>query len=92
MALLENEEIGRRLDSLNGWRREGDAIERQFELEDFMGSVRFINALAGPAEEMNHHPDLQVAWNKVTVTLSTHSEGGLTEADFELAEKIDRLA
>lgn len=92
MALLENEEIESGLESLPDWRRDGDAIERQFELENFMGSVRFINALAEPAEEMNHHPDLEVAWNKVTVTLSTHSEGGLTVADFELAEKIDQLA
>lgn len=92
MALLENEEIDRRLDSLDGWKREGDAIERQFELEDFMGSVRFVNSLAEPAEAMNHHPDLKIEWNKVTVALSSHSEGGLTAADFELAEKIDRLA
>lgn len=91
MALLENEEIEKRLGSLGGWNREGDAIRRQFELDDFMGSVRFVNALAEPAEEMNHHPDLEISWNKVTVSLSSHSEGGLTAADFDLAEKIDRL-
>ena len=57
-----------------------------------MSSVDLVNRLAPVAEEMNHHPDLEISWNKVTVTLSTHSEGGLTENDFELAGRIDGLA
>ena len=91
MAVLSDDEIGRRLAEAEGWERDGDAIRRQFQFDDFQGSVDFVNRLAPVAEEMNHHPDLEISWNKVTVTLSTHSEGGLTENDFELAGKIDSL-
>ena len=89
MALLSDQEVEGRLGALDGWQREGDAITRQFQFEDFVGSVDFVNRITPLAEEMNHHPDLAISWNKVTVTLSTHSEGGLTENDFELASKID---
>ena len=92
MPLLSDDEVQGRLDGLEGWSREGDAIRKQFQLEDFKGSVEFVNRLTPAAEEMNHHPDLEISWNKVTVSLSTHSEGGLTENDFELAGKIDSLA
>jgi 4a-hydroxytetrahydrobiopterin dehydratase len=92
MARLSDEEIDERLSGLDGWEREGDAIRRQFELDDFKGSVDFVNRLTPEAEDMNHHPDLEVSWNKVTVTITTHSEGGLTENDFELAGRISRLA
>ena len=92
MPTLSDGEIGERLQGLDGWERKGDAIERQFEFDDFQGSVDFVNRITPPAEEMNHHPDLAISWNKVTVTLSTHSEGGLTESDFELASRINPLA
>jgi 4a-hydroxytetrahydrobiopterin dehydratase len=92
MALLEDSEIQSRLEDLEGWERDGDAIRKQFKLEDFVGSIDFVNKLVGPAEEMGHHPDLEISWNRVTVSLSTHSQGGLTEADFELARRIDVLA
>jgi 4a-hydroxytetrahydrobiopterin dehydratase len=92
MPKLGDEEVETRLGELEGWRREGDAIVREFKLDDFLGSVDFINRLAPVAEDMNHHPDLQVSWNKVTVSITTHSEGGLTENDFELAKSIDPLA
>ena len=92
MARLSDEEIGERLGSLQGWDRDGDAIRKTYEGEDFMSSVGLVNRLAPVAEEMNHHPDLEISWNKVTVALSTHSEGGLTENDFTLAERIDGLA
>jgi len=92
MARLTDEEIEQRLAELDGWERAGDAIERTFELDDFKGSVAFVNALTPEAEEMNHHPDLAISWNKVTVTISTHSEGGLTANDFELARRIATLA
>ena len=92
MALLSDDEIGRRLDNLPDWRREGDSITRQFKFSDFTGSVDFVNRITPPAEEMNHHPDIEISWNKVDLTLSTHSEGGLTQNDFELAAKIDSLA
>jgi 4a-hydroxytetrahydrobiopterin dehydratase len=91
MPLLSDEEVERRLGDLSGWAREGDAIRKAFKGEDFKGSVDFVNRLTPAAEEMNHHPDLEISWNTVTVTITTHSEGGLTENDFELASKIDAL-
>lgn len=92
MALLSDSEIEERLAGLDGWRRSGDAIERAFKRGDFVGAVGFVDSLVAPAEEMNHHPDLAISWETVTVTISTHSEGGLTANDFELAAKIDALA
>ena len=92
MALLGDSEIEERLAGLSGWERKGDAIEKSFKREDFVGSVRFVDGLVEPAEAMNHHPDLAISWDTVTVSLSSHSEGGLTAADFELAAKIDALA
>jgi 4a-hydroxytetrahydrobiopterin dehydratase len=91
MPLLSDEEIDARLGERRGWERRGDAIERSFELSDFMGSVDFVNRVAPLAEDMGHHPDLEISWNQVKVSLSTHSEGGLTENDFELAARIDGL-
>jgi len=92
MALLSQSEIEDKLTGLSGWERSGAAIAKTFERGDFVGSVKFVDSLVEPAEAMNHHPDLEISWDKVTVTLSTHSEGGLTAADFELAAKIDALA
>jgi 4a-hydroxytetrahydrobiopterin dehydratase len=92
MALLSDSEVQERLAQLSGWERSGDAIEKNFKRGDFVGSVEFVSGLVEPAEGMNHHPDLAISWDTVTVTISTHSEGGLTAADFELAEKIDALA
>ena len=92
MALLSDDDVQSRLEALDGWEREGDALRRQFKFDDFQGSVDFVNRITPPAEEMNHHPDLAISWNTVTVTLSTHSEGGITENDFELASRIGSLA
>jgi 4a-hydroxytetrahydrobiopterin dehydratase len=92
MPLLSDDDITRRLDDLPEWRRDGDSIKREFKFSDFPGSVDFVNRITPPAEEMNHHPDIAISWNKVELTLSTHSEGGLTENDFELATRIDSLA
>ncbi|HXV04968.1 MAG TPA: 4a-hydroxytetrahydrobiopterin dehydratase [Solirubrobacterales bacterium] len=92
MALLSDAEIEARLGDLPGWRRDGDAIVKTFERGDFVGSVRFLDSVVEPAEEMGHHPDVEISWDKVTLRLSTHSEGGLTEADFELAARVDALA
>ncbi|HEX8053755.1 MAG TPA: 4a-hydroxytetrahydrobiopterin dehydratase [Thermoleophilaceae bacterium] len=92
MAVLDDAEIDERLGRLaDGWKRDGGAIERAFKFEDFRGSVDFINRIAPVADGMNHHPDLAVSWNTVTVTLSTHSENGVTENDFQLAAEIDEL-
>ncbi|MGH2924285.1 MAG: 4a-hydroxytetrahydrobiopterin dehydratase, partial [Solirubrobacterales bacterium] len=89
MAKLSEDEIGERLGELDGWKREGEAITKPFDRGDFVGSVKFVDSLVGPAEEMNHHPDLAISWSEVKVTITTHSEGGLTGNDFELAKKID---
>ena len=91
MALLASEEVAERLEELDGWSRDGDAITKTFENGDFVGSVEFVRRLVEPAEEMGHHPDLELSWDKVTVSITNHSEGGLTEADFELARRIDAL-
>jgi 4a-hydroxytetrahydrobiopterin dehydratase len=92
MALLTDSEIEARLGGLPGWDRNEDEIVKIFEHGDFVGSVKFVESIVVPAEEMSHHPDLEVSWSKVTVKIATHSEGGLTAADFELAAKIDQLA
>jgi 4a-hydroxytetrahydrobiopterin dehydratase len=92
VATLGDSEIEAKLAERPGWSRAGEAIERTFECGDFVGSVRFVDALVEPAEAMGHHPDLEISWDKVKVSLSTHSEGGLTESDFELAARIDALA
>ncbi|HEY8779764.1 MAG TPA: 4a-hydroxytetrahydrobiopterin dehydratase [Solirubrobacterales bacterium] len=92
MALLSDSEIEERLGGLDGWSREGDAITKTFENGDFVGSVKFVDSLVEPAEGMGHHPDLELSWDKVKVTITNHSEGGLTANDFELAGKIDALA
>lgn len=91
MALLDDAEIEKRLGELDGWERSGDAIAKTFERGDFVGSVKFVDSLVEPAEGMNHHPDLEISWDKVKVTITNHAEGGLTANDFELAGKIDAL-
>ncbi len=75
------------------WTREGDAIVRDLRFPDFAAAMAYVNRVAEVAEEANHHPDILVhGWNKVRLTLSTHSAGGLTDADLELARRIDGLA
>ena len=91
MALLSDSEIDQKLGNTNGWSRDGDAITKTFENGDFVGSVKFVDSLVGPAEDMGHHPDLELSWDKVKVTITNHAEGGLTENDFKLAGKIDAL-
>ena len=90
--LLNDNEIEERLASMSGWSRSGDEIVREYDRGDFVGSIRFAEAIVGPAEELGHHPDLDISWATVRVRISTHSEGGLTAADFDLAGRIDALA
>ena len=90
MARLGDEEIARRLAALPGWRRAGDSITRTFEVASFRDAVFFVNAVAALAEGAHHHPDIDIRWRRVTLTLSTHSAGGLTSRDFDLAEAIER--
>lgn len=92
MPLLSQQEIDQRLAG-GEWSREGDAIVRERKLADFAAAIAFVNAVAELAERANHHPDILVhGWNKVRLELSTHSAGGLTEADLALAAQIDGLA
>jgi 4a-hydroxytetrahydrobiopterin dehydratase len=89
---LSDDEIQSRLEGLEGWERDGDAIAKAFKRGDFVGSVRFVDAIVEPAEDMGHHPDLSISWDEVAVSITTHAEGGLTENDFELAKRIDEVA
>lgn len=97
MAKLGEQEIEQGLAGLDGWRRgddggEADAIVRDVKLADFAAALAFVNGVGEAAERADHHPDILIhGWNKVRLTLSTHSEGGLTEADFALAGEIDGL-
>ncbi len=94
MALLGPQEVEQRLAHLDGWSLvEGAAIEREFELADFAAALRLVERVGSLAEAANHHPDIYLhGWNKLRLTLSTHSAGGLTEADFRLAGEIDELS
>ncbi len=89
--LLKASEIKDWLKRVPEWEQEKKTIERTFEFDDFFQSIDFVDAVAEIAEEQEHHPDIDIRYNKVRLVLSTHSEGGLTELDFETAEKIDTL-
>ena len=91
MALLSENQIQKELAALKGWKREGNEIVREYELKGFIHAMGFVNSVALLAEKANHHPDIDIRWNKVKLTLSTHSAGGLTEKDFNLAKQIDSL-
>ncbi len=88
MALLEENEIRERLARVTGWERRGQEITRTFAFVDFKGSMAFVNRVAGLADAMDHHPDIDIRYSKVTLTLTTHDAGGLTAKDFALAESI----
>ena len=88
LPLLSDIEIHRRLAGLSGWQRHGDAIRRTYTFAGFPEAVAFVQGLVLPAEAMNHHPDVDVRYDRVTVTLSTHDSGGITENDLALAERI----
>ncbi|HMJ37239.1 MAG TPA: 4a-hydroxytetrahydrobiopterin dehydratase [Baekduia sp.] len=90
--LLDDKAIDERLGALEGWRREGDEIVTDRKLADFAAAMAFVNAVAGAAEAANHHPDILVhGWNQVRLSVTNHSAGGLTQADFDLAATIDAL-
>ena len=91
MELLTDDEISGRLGGVPGWAREGSSITTTVTRSDFREAMLFTGAVAYLAEQAGHHPDILIQWNKVTLTLSTHSAGGLTAADFDLAAKISAL-
>jgi 4a-hydroxytetrahydrobiopterin dehydratase len=90
--LLKPETVQVLLDEVPKWKLGDNNIERTFEFDGFQPAIEFVNRLAKEAEGMNHHPDIDIRWNKVKLVLSTHSAGGLTDLDFMLATKIDKLA
>jgi len=92
MAKLSRSETEQRLDGLSGWSLEGDAIKKQYTFKGFPEAIAFVNRLAPEAEAADHHPDIQINYKRVTLTYSTHSEGGLTKKDFDGAATADRLA
>lgn len=89
---LTDEEIERQLGGLPDWRRDGDTIRASFEAPDFLTGIAVVQEVAAAAETMDHHPDIDVRWRTVTFALSTHSEGGLTQLDVELAHQISQEA
>lgn len=91
MRLLTEDEIAAGLGRAAGWERAGNAITCTVRRTDFARAMLYVGAVAQLAEVANHHPDIAISWNKVTLTLSTHSAGGLTEADFALASQISAL-
>lgn len=91
MSMLDDGQIEEFLSSHDGWLREGDSLVRTFEFADFTGAMGFVTRVALAAEKAFHHPDIDIRWNQVTLRLSTHSEGGLTKKDTELAGTIDGL-
>ena len=91
MELLTEDEISARLGGIPGWERQGSSITTTVTRSDFREAMLFTGAVAYLAEQAGHHPDILIQWNKVTLTLSTHSAGGLTAADFDLAAKTSAL-
>jgi len=89
---LPEPEILRELAGLTGWSRDGDALTKRYVLATFADAIAFVNGVAAAADGMDHHPDIDIRYNKVTFTLSTHSEGGLTALDFDLARRIETLS
>lgn len=79
------------LTSVPEWKKQAQTITRTYQFKDFPAAVRFVNAVARLAEKAWHHPDIDIRWNKVTLTLTTHDAGGLTEKDFDLAQRFDQL-
>ena len=89
--LLSESEIKERLNQLSDWTLEGKTIKQTFRLKDFVEAIDFVNRLVEPAESAAHHPDIEISYNRVSVSLTTHDAGGLTEADFKLAQVISQI-
>jgi 4a-hydroxytetrahydrobiopterin dehydratase len=87
--LLTKAEIDSRLREVNGWRSDGQFITQRFEFENFKEAIQFVNRVAEVAERQEHHPDVHLRYNEVTLSIQTHSKGGVTEWDFDLAKEID---
>ncbi len=88
---LSDDDVSTRLVGLD-WTREGDELVKQRTLRDFAAAMTFVNGVASLAEQANHHPDIAISWNRVTLRLTTHSAGGLTPLDLDLARQIDAIS
>jgi 4a-hydroxytetrahydrobiopterin dehydratase len=91
MSRLDDTAVEEGLQRLPGWERRGNEIVKTFTREDFAHAMVFVNEVAGAAEAAGHHPDIDIRWNKVTLALSSHAEGGLTDSDFQLAARIQEF-
>jgi 4a-hydroxytetrahydrobiopterin dehydratase len=92
MAVLTDAEIQKELTSLNGWQRNGSAIQRVFRFPDFKAAMQFVNKIADAAEQANHHPDIDIRYNTVTMALVSHDAGGVTQRDVRMAGTINKIA
>lgn len=93
MAVLSQDRINEKLDELEGWNYKDGQICKEYELNNFKDALLFVNKVGDAAELLNHHPDIFIhSWNKVKIIISTHSAGGVTEKDFILAHKIEKLS
>ncbi len=92
MAALSKDEIQKKLKEMRDWSHAGKALQKKFIFKSFMPAVGFVDKLAEAAEKAGHHPDITISYNVVGISLSTHSEGGVTERDFELAKQLDQIA
>ncbi|MCC6233274.1 MAG: 4a-hydroxytetrahydrobiopterin dehydratase [Verrucomicrobiales bacterium] len=92
MSILNAAELRAAAAGVPEWKRVKRVLVRTFEFEDFAGSMRFVNGVARAAEKAGHHPDIEIRWNRVTLSLTTHDAGGLTALDYSLARSADRLA
>ena len=89
---LSNDQIAERLRSIRGWEIKDGKLTKAFTFDDFMGAVRFVDRIAPLAESEGHHPDLRVSWGRVVVELTTHSAGGITQKDCDLAALLEGIA
>lgn len=91
LVRLTPEQVGAKLAALPQWSEAGGVIQRTYQLTDFVQAMKFVNQTAELAEKRKHHPDILVRWNKVTLSLSTHDAGGITQKDFDFAVEADKL-
>jgi 4a-hydroxytetrahydrobiopterin dehydratase len=89
--VLNETAIADRMNKLTGWKHQDKQIVRTFTFKNFVEAIDFVNRLVEPAEKAGHHPDLAISYNKVTVSLTTHDAGGLTQNDFDLAEAVSKI-
>ena len=91
MAVLTDVEIQQALTTLSGWQRNGEAIQRVFRFPDFKAAMQFVNKVAEKAEQSNHHPDIDIRYNTITLALVSHDSGGVTQRDVRMAEAINKI-